>query len=102
MMELIERMRNRGSGLDFLGADDMLEAADALERMQWNPDMEVGKKAGWIMLFSPCEHFPTNDMTHWIGKWRPHYDDVGGWIDQDDALVLHESDPTKWMHLPPE
>ena len=65
---------------------------DTVERMQWNPDMDAAKKAGWIMLFAPCSKFPTKDMTHWIGKWNPHCGDVGGGINQDDALAEYETE----------
>ena len=90
MKYLIERLREWG-GLDFVEAIDLMtEAADALERMQWNPDMEAGKlEDGTDILVCSVEGVE-------IAWWSEGNNE---WLTREGKYTW--ADPTKWMHLPP-
>ena len=95
MKDLIKQLRDCGDAPYRLSYTELAvlayKAADALERMQWNPDMEA---APWefkrVLLFKDGEYFTAARVS---GAHGP------GWLTPDGYEVLN---PTKWMHLPPE
>ena len=92
---LIERLREWG-GLDFVEAIDLMtEAADTLERMQWNPDMEAAPKDGTEILCSEGYDALRAVCWHKDGQWI-YGDDIG---DEDNFPTMQ---PSLWMPLPPE
>ena len=95
MKDLIERLRdeielyNADMDSDTLEAC-LFEAADALERMQWNPDMEAGKlEDGTDILVCSVEGVE-------IAWWSEGNNE---WLTREGKYTW--ADPTKWMHLPP-
>ena len=104
--EIITLKAYKRTGVSLIAVSNPVEVADAileiLPVMEWQPIETAPKDGTWIMLFSPCEEFPTSDVTHWIAKYG-YFDNSfePGWIDQEDALVMKEHEPTHWMPLPP-
>ncbi len=69
--------------------------------MNWQPIETVPKDGTWVLLYAPCDLFPTKDMTHWIAYWKDVGDWNEGWYDQDESvMVVHPDMVTHWMHLP--
>lgn len=71
--------------------------------MEWQPIETAPKDGTWIMIFCPCEEFPTHDITHWVAKFGycdPEHSLETAWVDQDDAVVMRQQEPTHWMPLP--
>jgi len=83
------------SGWEMMDSTDervLVAAACALERTQWNPDMDAAPKDGSkILVWGYYKYYP-NDFTSQIQWWC---EEINNWGTAATLII-----PTKWMHIP--
>ena len=96
MTDLIKRLREplewEMRKADEYYNDERSEAADALERMQWNPDMDAAPKDGTDVLVHVEKTREQFVAFYNSGRW------AFGLMANGHAIALR--DPTHWMPLP--
>ncbi len=98
MDDLIKLLLHGVAGVgapDYTETDRIMEeAADALERMQWNTDMEAAMDAGEVVL----ECYVNNERRVSTGGWDSHW--TGKCWVYHDKVIPRGTPPSRWMRIP--